>query len=93
MTDSLINENGEEVMLDEPTGWELPPKGFEVKDDGYLAPEEDGSHVDVVVKEDSERLELLTPFTPLGNDLSGVKLLIKAHVKCTTDHMSSAGPC
>ncbi len=92
MTDSLINENGEEVMLDEPTGWELPPKGFEVKDDGYLAPEEDGSHVDVVVKEDSERLELLTPFTPLGNDLSGVKLLIKAHGKCTTDHISMAGP-
>ena len=92
MTDSLINENGEEVMLDEPTGWELPPKGFEVKDDGYLAPEEDGSHVDVVVKEDSERLELLMPFTPLGNDLSGVKLLIKAHGKCTTDHISMAGP-
>ncbi|MDG1528489.1 MAG: aconitate hydratase [Polaribacter sp.] len=92
MTDSLINENGEEVMLDEPTGWELPPKGFEVKDDGYLAPEEDGSHLDVVVKEDSERLELLTPFTPLGNDLSGVKLLIKAHGKCTTDHISMAGP-
>ena len=92
MTDSLINENGEEVMLDEPTGWELPPKGFEVKDDGYLAPEEDGSHIDVVVKDDSERLELLTPFTPLGNDLSGVKLLIKAHGKCTTDHISMAGP-
>jgi len=92
MTDSLINENGEKVMLDEPTGWELPPKGFEVKDDGYLAPEEDGSHVNVVVKEDSERLELLTPFTPLGNELNGVKLLIKAHGKCTTDHISMAGP-
>ena len=92
MTDKLINENGEEVMLDEPTGWELPPKGFEVKDDGYLAPEEDGSHVNVVVKEDSERLELLTPFTPLGNELNGVKLLIKAHGKCTTDHISMAGP-
>ncbi len=72
MTDTLINENGEEVMLDEPTGWELPPKGFEVKDDGYLAPEEDGSHVNVVVNADSERLELLTPFTPLGNELNGV---------------------
>ena len=92
MTDKLINESGEEVMLDEPTGWELPPKGFEVKDDGYLAPEEDGSHVNVVVKEDSERLELLTPFTPLGNELNGVKLLIKAHGKCTTDHISMAGP-
>jgi aconitate hydratase len=92
MTDKLINENGEEVMLDEPTGWELPPKGFEVKDDGYLAPEEDGSHVKIAVKEDSERLQLLTPFTPLGNDLNGVKLLIKAFGKCTTDHISMAGP-
>ncbi len=92
MTDSLINENGEEVMLDEPTGWELPPKGFEVKDDGYLAPEEDGSHVKIAVKEDSERLQLLAPFTPLGNDLKGVKLLIKAFGKCTTDHISMAGP-
>ena len=92
MTDALINENGQEVMLDEPTGWELPPKGFEVKDDGYLAPEEDGSHVNVVVSKDSERLELLTPFTPLGNELNGVKLLIKAHGKCTTDHISMAGP-
>ncbi len=92
MTDFLINENGEEVMLDEPTGWELPPKGFEVKDDGYLAPEEDGSHVKIAVKEDSERLQLLAPFTPLGNDLKGVKLLIKAFGKCTTDHISMAGP-
>jgi aconitate hydratase len=92
MKDTLININGEEVMLDEPTGWELPPKGFEVKDDGYLAPEEDGSGVDIKVNPDSERLELLAPFTPLGNDLSGVKLLIKAHGKCTTDHISMAGP-
>ena len=92
MTDSLINENGQEVMLDEPTGWELPPKGFEVKEDGYLTPEEDGSHVNVIVKDDSERLELLTPFAPLGNELNGVKLLIKAHGKCTTDHISMAGP-
>ena len=92
MTDKLINENGEEVMLDEPTGWELPPKGFEVKDDGYLAPEEDGSHVQVNVNPNSERLELLTPFTPIGNELNGVKLLIKAHGKCTTDHISMAGP-
>lgn len=92
MKDTLINENGEEVMLDEPTGWELPPKGFEVKEDGYIAPEEDGSHVDVVVNEASERLELLTPFTPLGNALNGIKLLIKAYGKCTTDHISMAGP-
>ncbi|AQS92962.1 MULTISPECIES: aconitate hydratase [unclassified Polaribacter] len=92
ITDKLINENGEEVMLDEPTGWELPPKGFEVKDDGYLAPEEDGSHVKIAVNEDSERLQLLEPFTPIGNDISGAKLLIKAFGKCTTDHISMAGP-
>ena len=92
ITDTLINKDGEEVMLDEPTGWELPPKGFEVKDDGYLAPQEDGSGVDINVSPDSERLELLIPFTPLGNDLSDVKLLIKAHGKCTTDHISMAGP-
>ncbi len=92
ITDALINENGDEVMLDEPTGWELPPKGFEVMDDGFIAPEEDGSHIDVVVKDNSERLELLTPFTPLGNELNGVKLLIKAYGKCTTDHISMAGP-
>ncbi|MGB1269304.1 MAG: aconitate hydratase [Flavobacteriaceae bacterium] len=92
MTDKLINQNGEEVMLDEPTGWELPPKGFEVKDDGYLAPMEDGSGVNVVVADDSERLQLLTPFKPLGNDINGAKLLIKAHGKCTTDHISMAGP-
>jgi len=92
MKDTLINENGEEVMLDEPTGWELPPKGFEVKDDGYLAPEKDGSHVQITVEVTSERLQLLEPFTPLGNDLKGVKLLIKAFGKCTTDHISMAGP-
>lgn len=92
LTDKLINENGEEVMLDEPTGWELPPKGFEVKDNGYLAPEADGSHVNVVVNDDSERLQLLTPFTPLGESISNAKLLIKAFGKCTTDHISMAGP-
>ena len=92
MTDTLINKDGEEVMLDEPTGWELPPKGFEVKDNGYLAPEEDGSHVEVIVKSDSERLQLLEPFTPIGSEISGAKLLIKAFGKCTTDHISMAGP-
>jgi len=92
VTDKLINENGEEVMFDEPTGWELPPKGFEVKDNGYLSPEADGSHVQVSVKEDSERLQLLTPFQPLGNTINGAKLLIKALGKCTTDHISMAGP-
>ncbi|MGB3591278.1 MAG: aconitate hydratase [Nonlabens sp.] len=92
LTDTLINEDGDEVMLDEPTGWELPPKGFEVKDDGYLAPQEDGSSVQVVVDPDSERLELLTPFEPIGRNISSAKLLIKAYGKCTTDHISMAGP-
>ena len=93
LTDKLINQNGEEVTLDPPTGMELPPKGFDVEDNGYLAPEEDGAGVEVVVKEDSERLQLLTPFTPWdGENLNGAKLLIKAHGKCTTDHISMAGP-
>jgi aconitate hydratase len=92
LTDTLINKDGEEVMLDEPTGWELPPKGFEVKDNGYLAPEEDGSGVEVVVNETSERLQLLTPFVPIGDEIKGAKLLIKAFGKCTTDHISMAGP-
>ena len=92
MTDTLINNEGEKVMLDEPTGWELPPKGFEVKDDGYLAPEEDGSGVVINVSPESERLQLLTPFEPIGNIIDSAKLLIKAHGKCTTDHISMAGP-
>ncbi|OSY89436.1 aconitate hydratase [Tenacibaculum holothuriorum] len=92
LTDTLINENGEEVMLDEPTGWELPPKGFEVDDNGYLEPVADGSGIDVVVDPNSERLELLTPFVPLGDTIKGAKLLIKAFGKCTTDHISMAGP-
>ncbi|MDC0117782.1 aconitate hydratase, partial [bacterium] len=92
MTDSLINKDGEKVMLDEPTGWELPPKGFEVKDDGYLAPEDDGSGVVINVNPESERLQLLAPFVPIGNTIDGAKLLIKAHGKCTTDHISMAGP-
>ncbi|MFT4642849.1 MAG: aconitate hydratase [Candidatus Azotimanducaceae bacterium] len=92
LTDSLINENGEEVRFDEPTGWELPPNGFEVKDDGYLEPVKDGSGVSVVVNPTSERIELLTPFEPLGNTINGAKLLIKAFGKCTTDHISMAGP-
>jgi len=93
ITDKLINENGEEVMLDEPTGWELPPKGFEVEDAGYLAPQEDGSGIEVKVSPDSERLQLLTPFEPWdGKNITGAKLLIKAFGKCTTDHISMAGP-
>tara|TARA_B110000285_G_scaffold84268_1_gene96740 strand:- start:119 stop:1627 length:1509 start_codon:yes stop_codon:yes gene_type:complete len=92
MTDTLINNEGEKVMLDEPTGWELPPKGFEVKDDGYLAPEEDGSGIVINVSPESDRLQLLTPFEPIGNIIDSAKLLIKAHGKCTTDHISMAGP-
>jgi len=93
MTDTLINQDGEKVQLDPPTGLELPPLGFDVKENGYLAPQEDGSTVSVVVKENSERLQLLTPFQPWdGNNLIGAKLLIKAQGKCTTDHISMAGP-
>ena len=92
MIDTITNQNGEEVMFDEPTGWELPPNGFDVLDNGYLAPEADGGHIKVTVKEDSERLQLLTPFIPIGYKIEGAKLLIKAHGKCTTDHISMAGP-
>lgn len=93
MTDTLINENGQEVKFDEPTGWELPPKGFAVEDAGFLAPDADGSGVTVKVASDSERLQLLEPFTPIKDEsLMGAKLLIKAFGKCTTDHISMAGP-
>ena len=93
LTDTLINNKGEAVKLDAPTGWELPPKGFDVEDAGYLAPSEDGSKIEVVVKADSQRLQLLSPFAPWnGNNITGVKLLIKAKGKCTTDHISMAGP-
>jgi aconitate hydratase len=93
MTDKLVNEDGEEVMLDEPTGYELPPNGFDVEDPGYVAPPEDGSDVEVVVDPASDRLQLLTPFALWeGTDLTGMKLLIKARGKCTTDHISMAGP-
>ncbi|RIV67603.1 aconitate hydratase [Flagellimonas aequoris] len=93
MTDKLLNEDGEEVMLDEPRGYELPPEGFAVEDAGYIAPKEDGSSVEVKVAPDSERLQLLAPFEPIKPEsLKGMKLLIKAFGKCTTDHISMAGP-
>ncbi len=93
MTDTLINEDGQEVKLDEPTGWELPPNGFDVKDSGYVAPVEDGNQVDIKVSPTSERLQLLEPFSPWnGENFNGMKLLIKAFGKCTTDHISMAGP-
>ena len=93
ITDTLINKDGQEVKFEEPTGWELPPKGFEVEDAGFLAPDADGSGVMVKVASDSERLQLLEPFAPIKDtELQGVKLLIKAFGKCTTDHISMAGP-
>jgi aconitate hydratase len=93
ITDTLINANGEEVKLAEPTGQELPSAGFAVEDNGYQAPAEDGSGVEVVVSPDSQRLQLLSPFAAWdGNNITGAKLLIKAFGKCTTDHISMAGP-
>ncbi|WP_161890880.1 aconitate hydratase [Pontibacter russatus] len=93
LTDTLTNENGEQVRLDEPKGIELPTRGFAVEDAGYTAPAEDGSHVEVVVDPASDRLQLLEGFKPWeGTDLKGLKLLIKAQGKCTTDHISMAGP-
>jgi aconitate hydratase len=93
ISDTLTNKNGEEVSLAEPTGLELPEKGFDVEDNGYQAPAVDGSGVEVVVNPDSNRLQLLTPFTPWnGDNIIGAKLLIKAQGKCTTDHISMAGP-
>ncbi|MDC0389372.1 aconitate hydratase [Flavobacteriaceae bacterium] len=93
ITDSLTNNEGEKVKLDEPTGWELPPKGFEVEDAGYLAPSSDGSKIEVTVSETSERLQILEPFEPWnGENILDAKLLIKALGKCTTDHISMAGP-
>ena len=93
ITDTLTNQNGEQVKLDEPKGSELPAKGFDVEDNGYQAPAEDGSAVQVIVSPTSDRLQLLEPFSPWdGKNITGAKLLIKAEGKCTTDHISMAGP-
>lgn len=93
LTDFLTNENGEQVKLDPPSGDELPKNGFAVDDPGYQAPAADGSNVQVNVSPTSNRLQLLEPFAPWeGTDLKGLKLLIKAKGKCTTDHISMAGP-
>jgi aconitate hydratase len=93
LTDTLLNEEGDDVKLDEPTGHEFPPNGFDVKDAGYLAPAKDGSRIDVSIAPDSKRLQALSPFKPWdGRNLTGMKLLIKAKGKCTTDHISMAGP-
>lgn len=91
--DKLINDLGEEVMLDEPQGFELPPRGFEVDDPGYQKPAEDGSGIQVQVSPTSERLQLLESFPAWdGKNITGMRLLIKAYGKCTTDHISMAGP-
>jgi aconitate hydratase len=93
VTDELVNEKGEKVKLDPPTGEELPPKGFDKGEDGFVAPAKDGSNVEVIVKSDSERLQLLKPFAPWdGKDFIDFPLLLKAKGKCTTDHISMAGP-
>ncbi len=93
LTDKLVNKDGEEVMLDAPKGEELPGKGYAYEDNGYQAPVEDGSHVEVIVNPTSERLQLLEGFKPWnGENIMGAKLLIKAFGKCTTDHISMAGP-
>ena len=93
LTDILINDRGEAVKLDPPTGFELPPEGFDVKDAGYQAPAEDNSSIEVVIDPASNRLEKLAPFAPWdGHNITGARLLIKAFGKCTTDHISMAGP-
>ena len=93
ITDTLTNKNGEKVKLDPPVGMELPEKGFDVEDNGYQAPAEDGSGIEVSVDPNSDRLQLLTPFEPWdGKNITGAKLLIKAYGKCTTNHISMAGP-
>ncbi len=93
ITDTLVGADGQEVKLDAPTGHELPPNGFDVEDAGYNAPVEDGSGVEVKVSPSSERLQLLTPFVPItGKQLHGNRVLIKTKGKCTTDHISMAGP-
>jgi aconitate hydratase, mitochondrial len=93
LKDTLTNASGEQVKLEEPKGYEMPPKGFDVEDAGYQAPAADGSQVEVIVNPESSRLQLLDAFTPWeGTDLHGLKLLIKAFGKCTTDHISMAGP-
>ena len=93
LTDTLTNEDGEQVKLEEPQGIELPPRGFDVEDAGYQEPAKDGSQVEVVVANDSDRLQILTPFDAWdGENITGMKLLLKAYGKCTTDHISMAGP-
>jgi aconitate hydratase len=93
LKDKLINESGQEVELEEPTGVELPPSGFDVKDAGYVAPPPNAENITINIKNDSQRLQFLEPFAPWnGEDIKGMRLLIKTKGKCTTDHISMAGP-
>ncbi len=93
ITDTLTNSENQEIKLDPPIGDELPKNGFSVEENGYVEPPEDGSAIQIKVKEDSQRLQLLEPFKPWdGRNISNARLLIKAHGKCTTDHISMAGP-
>ncbi|MEC7646220.1 MAG: aconitate hydratase [Bacteroidota bacterium] len=93
LTDSLTNKHGEQVKLAEPTGYELPPNGFAVEDNGYQAPAKDGNNIEIIINPESNRLQLLTPFKSWNRqNIIGAKLLIKAAGKCTTDHISMAGP-
>lgn len=93
MTDTLVNDKGEQVKLAEPHGYELPPKGYDIEELGYIAPSEDGSTADVKISPDSQRLEVLQPFAKNEvKDFANLSLLIKAKGKCTTDHISMAGP-
>jgi aconitate hydratase len=93
LKDTLKNEKGEQVKLTEPKGFEIPPKGYEVKDAGYQAPEKDGSKIEIIIDPSSNRLQKLEPFAPWdGKDYTNLPLLIKAYGKCTTDHISMAGP-
>jgi aconitate hydratase len=93
LTDTLVNEKGEKVKLAEPEGLEMPPKGFAMKHNGYQEPAKDGGGIEVIVNEKSDRLQLLQPFEPwTGADYNNLRLLMKAKGKCTTDHISMAGP-
>lgn len=93
LKDKLVNENGKEVMLEEPHGIELPPNGFGVEDAGYQPPAEDGSNLGVVVADDSDRLQILPPFNGWdGGNIIGMRLLLKAYGKCTTDYISQPYP-
>ncbi len=93
LTDTLINEDGEEVKLEEPKGMLYPPNGFEVKEQGFIPPADNGKEIEITVDPNSDRLQLLKPFEPWdGKDITGMRVLIKAKGKCTTDHISPAGP-